>query len=119
MQIPDQSEWTDEGDQEKMAYGLRMTDRTVDKREVWHSICDKYGGNKDAFEWGTRFFFDWSLEGRGLLFHQSPRRGNMAGLATMTPTRHGSTRSKHSRMLAYYHSLGTDISASEVLQVTL
>ena len=31
------------------------------KKEVWNKVCDKYGGNKDAFDWGTWAFFDWSL----------------------------------------------------------
>ena len=38
-----------------------MEDWAADKKEVWHRICDKYGGNKEAFDWGTCFFFDWSV----------------------------------------------------------
>lgn len=44
-----------------MAIGFSLTDWAADKREVWHRVCDKYGGDKDAFEWGTWYFFDWSL----------------------------------------------------------
>jgi hypothetical protein len=38
-----------------------MADWAADKKEVWERICDKYGGNKEAFDWGTWFFFDWAV----------------------------------------------------------
>lgn len=37
-----------------------MGDWAKDKRPVWEAICDKYGGNKEAFDWGTWGFFDWA-----------------------------------------------------------
>lgn len=44
-----------------MASSFKMEDWAADKKHVWHKICDKYGGNKEAFDWGTWFFFDWSV----------------------------------------------------------
>lgn len=44
-----------------MASSFTMESWAADKKEVWHRVCDKYGGNKEAFEWGTWFFFDWSV----------------------------------------------------------
>ncbi|KAH7084605.1 hypothetical protein BKA63DRAFT_484663 [Paraphoma chrysanthemicola] len=39
----------------------KMNDWARDKKPVWHSICQKYGGNPDAFDWGTWWFLDWVL----------------------------------------------------------
>ena len=44
-----------------MAHGFRMAEWAADKKEVWDKVCEKYGGKKEAFEWGTWFFFDWSV----------------------------------------------------------
>jgi hypothetical protein len=38
-----------------------MGDWAKDKKPIWDNICDKYGGNKEAFEWGTWGFFDWAI----------------------------------------------------------
>lgn len=38
-----------------------MSDWAKDKKPVWETICDKYGGTKDAFDWGTWDFFDWAI----------------------------------------------------------
>lgn len=38
-----------------------MEDWAADKKEVWERVCDKYGGKKEAFDWGTWFFFDWTV----------------------------------------------------------
>ena len=59
--IPDQTEWPELGDSQKMAHGFRMADWATDKKPVWDRVCEKYGGKKEAFEWGTWFFFDWSV----------------------------------------------------------
>ncbi|KEF54721.1 uncharacterized protein A1O9_09163 [Exophiala aquamarina CBS 119918] len=61
MEIPDQTEWEEMGDKETMAHSFRMEDWAADKKEIWNRVCDKYGGNKEAFDWGTWFFFDWSV----------------------------------------------------------
>lgn len=37
-----------------------MGDWAKDKKQVWEKIRDKYGGNKEAFDWGTWGFFDWA-----------------------------------------------------------
>jgi hypothetical protein len=41
-----------------------MTKWASDKQQVWEKVCEKYGGNKEAFEWGTWGFFDWAI-GKG------------------------------------------------------
>lgn len=38
-----------------------MTEWAKDKKPVWDKICDKYGGNKEAFNWATWGFFNWAL----------------------------------------------------------
>ena len=38
-----------------------MADWAKDKKAVWEKVCDKYGGSKEAFDWGTWGFFDWSI----------------------------------------------------------
>lgn len=38
-----------------------MAEWAKDKKPVWEQICDKYGGNKEAIDWGTWGFFDWSI----------------------------------------------------------
>jgi hypothetical protein len=31
------------------------------KNEIWLRICEKYGGNPEAFDWGTWGLFEWSM----------------------------------------------------------
>ncbi|KAL4920529.1 hypothetical protein BDW62DRAFT_7278 [Aspergillus aurantiobrunneus] len=38
-----------------------MGEWAADKRPVWEAICRKYGGNLEAFDWGTWAFFDWGI----------------------------------------------------------
>lgn len=38
-----------------------MKDWAKDKRQVWQDVCRKYGGNPEAFDWGTWGFFDWTV----------------------------------------------------------
>ena len=38
-----------------------MAEWANDKKDVWNTICDKYGGNKEAFDWGTWDFMDWAV----------------------------------------------------------
>lgn len=44
-----------------MAHSFRMEAWAADKKEAWNRVCDKWGGHKEAFDWGTWFFFDWSV----------------------------------------------------------
>ena len=44
-----------------MENNFSMIDWARDKRPYWESVCRKYGGNPEAFEWGTWGFFDWSI----------------------------------------------------------
>lgn len=37
-----------------------MADWAVDKRPVWNEICKKYGGEPEAFDWGSWAYFDWA-----------------------------------------------------------
>lgn len=48
------------GETDQLEYQFSMSDWAKDKRPVWETICKKYGGNPDAFDWGTWKFFDWS-----------------------------------------------------------
>ncbi|KAF4548074.1 Hypothetical protein D9617_32g091940 [Elsinoe fawcettii] len=61
IEIPDQTEWPELGDDGKMANEFKMETWAQGKREVWDRVCDKYGGSKEAFDWGTWGFFDWSI----------------------------------------------------------
>jgi hypothetical protein len=54
-------QWAEQGDGEGMVHSFRMGEWAKDKRVVWEKICDKYGGSKEAFDWGTWAFFDWSV----------------------------------------------------------
>lgn len=63
-QIPDQTEWPELGDQEKYAHSIKLGEWAKDKKPVWEAICDKYGGNKEAIDWGTWGFLDWTT-GKG------------------------------------------------------
>lgn len=38
-----------------------MIEWAKDKKPVWDRICEKYGGKKEAFDWGTWDFFDWAV----------------------------------------------------------
>jgi hypothetical protein len=37
-----------------------MGEWAKDKKQVWETVCEKYGGSKEAFDWGTWGFFDWA-----------------------------------------------------------
>ncbi|GME64624.1 uncharacterized protein K452DRAFT_275951 [Neofusicoccum parvum] len=64
MEIPESS-FPKSGDERKRvgqhASEISLVDWASDKRPVWESICRKYGGRVEAFDWGTWAFFDWSL----------------------------------------------------------
>ncbi|KAH7412953.1 nucleoside-diphosphate-sugar epimerase GsfE [Cadophora sp. MPI-SDFR-AT-0126] len=64
LDIPDQTEWEVLGEDQKYAHSFRMEDWAKDKEVVWKNMCEKYGGNPEAFNWGTWQFFDWCL-GKG------------------------------------------------------
>mgnify|MGYP003624105872 CR=1 FL=1 len=38
-----------------------MLDWARDKKHYWETVCQKHGGNPDAFDWGTSGCFDWSI----------------------------------------------------------
>ncbi|KAL3476549.1 hypothetical protein BJX99DRAFT_270371 [Aspergillus californicus] len=61
IEIPEQTQWPELGEGEGMAHSFRMGEWAKDKRAVWERVCDKYGGSKEAFDWGTWAFFDWSV----------------------------------------------------------
>lgn len=44
-----------------MANNFLMTEWHKDKKEVWERVVSKYGGQLEAFEWGTWDFFDWAV----------------------------------------------------------
>jgi hypothetical protein len=37
-----------------------MAEWAKDKRPIWDKICEKYGGNPEAFDWGSWAYFDWA-----------------------------------------------------------
>lgn len=49
----------------QMAHTFKMTEWAAEpspsKRSAWERICAKYGGNPEAFDWGTWAFFDWGV----------------------------------------------------------
>ncbi|PVH77017.1 nucleoside-diphosphate-sugar epimerase GsfE [Cadophora sp. DSE1049] len=61
LDIPTQTDWTELGEDGKYAHSIRMGEWAKDKEPVWKSMCEKYGGNPEAFSWGTWQFFDWSV----------------------------------------------------------
>ncbi|KAI0592716.1 hypothetical protein F4775DRAFT_599689 [Biscogniauxia sp. FL1348] len=61
IDIPLQTEFAEEGTTETQANDIPMANWVDGKREVWHRICDKYGGTKEAFDWGTWGFLDWNI----------------------------------------------------------
>ena len=38
-----------------------MEEWAKDKKPVWEKVVASYGGNPEAFDWGTWKFFNWSL----------------------------------------------------------
>jgi hypothetical protein len=41
-----------------MENNFSMIDWARDKKPYWETVCQKHGGNPNAFDWGTRGFFD-------------------------------------------------------------
>ncbi|KAJ0421362.1 hypothetical protein BJY00DRAFT_323348 [Aspergillus carlsbadensis] len=48
------------GRAETLANEIDMVQWAADKRGVWEAVVAKYGGRKEAFEWGTWGFFNWA-----------------------------------------------------------
>jgi hypothetical protein len=42
-------------------HNFKMEDWQQGKQEVWDRVCEKYGGNKSAFSWGTWGFMNWAM----------------------------------------------------------
>lgn len=61
MQIPDQTEWEAHGHNGVFEWNFKMGDWAEGKQQYWNKVCEKYGGDKQAFEWGTWGFFDWMI----------------------------------------------------------
>jgi len=59
-QVPEPKHSTSGEGSTKLEHSFLMGEWAKDKREVWDSVVEKYGGNKEAFEWGTWGFFDWA-----------------------------------------------------------
>ncbi|KAH9204535.1 hypothetical protein DL95DRAFT_495960 [Leptodontidium sp. 2 PMI_412] len=60
IDIPPQIEWTELGEEGKYAHSIHMGDWAKDKQDTWERMCEKYGGNPEAFSWGTWGFLDWT-----------------------------------------------------------
>ncbi|RBA21664.1 hypothetical protein FPRO05_00013 [Fusarium proliferatum] len=61
LSVPEFTEWAAEGDQQRMENNFLMTEWHKDKKQVWERVVAKYGGQLEAFEWGTWDFFDWAV----------------------------------------------------------
>lgn len=59
--MPVQTVFAEEGMAEKQANDIPMGEWAKNKKAVWDMICDKYGGNREAFDWGTWGFLDWNI----------------------------------------------------------
>jgi hypothetical protein len=44
-----------------MEHNFLMTEWSQGKDSVWKEVVEKYGGNPEAFNWGTWDFFDWAV----------------------------------------------------------
>ncbi|KAF4996339.1 hypothetical protein FDECE_12483 [Fusarium decemcellulare] len=60
IDIPEQTEWPTVHDDGRLVTQVVLGDWAKDKKPVWERLCEKYGGNKEAFDWGTWSFFDWA-----------------------------------------------------------
>ncbi|KPI40938.1 uncharacterized protein AB675_10901 [Cyphellophora attinorum] len=38
---------------------LNLAEWAKDKEPIWQKICDKYGGDREAFSWATWYLMDW------------------------------------------------------------
>ncbi|KIL94277.1 hypothetical protein FAVG1_02840 [Fusarium avenaceum] len=61
IEVPEFTEWTADGNGQRMANNFLMTEWHKDKKQVWERVVAKYGGQLEAFEWGTWDFFDWAV----------------------------------------------------------
>ncbi|KAM0199753.1 hypothetical protein ACHAQD_012050 [Fusarium lateritium] len=61
IQVPEFTEWAAEGGHQRMANNFLMTEWHKDKEVVWKRVVSKYGGQLEAFGWGTWDFFDWAV----------------------------------------------------------
>ncbi|KAL2831202.1 hypothetical protein BDW59DRAFT_169906 [Aspergillus cavernicola] len=51
--IPKQTEWPELGENKAMTYSFRMGEWAKNKRAVWEKVCEKHGGDKEAFNWAV------------------------------------------------------------------
>jgi hypothetical protein len=48
------------GQATSLANEIDLIEWAKDKRDVWLRVVEKYGGNADAFDYGTWGFFSWA-----------------------------------------------------------
>ncbi|PKX88822.1 SDR family oxidoreductase [Aspergillus novofumigatus IBT 16806] len=48
------------GQAETLSNEIDMVEWAKDKKEVWERVVQKYGGKREAFDWGTWGFFNWA-----------------------------------------------------------
>ncbi|KAH7152562.1 hypothetical protein EDB81DRAFT_881530 [Dactylonectria macrodidyma] len=60
IDILEQTGWPTVHDDGRLATQVVLGEWAKDKKLVWERLCDKYGGNKEAFDWGTWSFFNWA-----------------------------------------------------------
>ncbi|KAH7146878.1 nucleoside-diphosphate-sugar epimerase GsfE [Dactylonectria estremocensis] len=56
---PEYPTFSEPGAYERAVPPFRISEWAMDKREVWHRICDKYGGKKEVFDWATWDAMEW------------------------------------------------------------
>ncbi|KAF4547705.1 Hypothetical protein D9617_37g012310 [Elsinoe fawcettii] len=61
VDLPSSQEFSAKGKESVMANEFTMESWAAGKKDTWLKICKDQGGNENAFDWGTWFFFDWSL----------------------------------------------------------
>ncbi|GIJ85085.1 hypothetical protein Asppvi_003940 [Aspergillus pseudoviridinutans] len=48
------------GQAKTLSNEIDMVEWAKDKKEVWERVVQKYGGKREAFDWGTWGFFNWA-----------------------------------------------------------
>jgi hypothetical protein len=59
-QVPDDLQFTSKGTWGGKSLEFKMLEWAADKKPVWDSICQKYGGKPESFDWGAWAYFDWA-----------------------------------------------------------
>ncbi|KAI9923925.1 hypothetical protein ASPWEDRAFT_436420 [Aspergillus wentii DTO 134E9] len=61
LEVPEPNFQKAVGQAETLSNEFDMMEWAKDKRPVWERVVQKYGGNVEAFDWGTWGFFNWAM----------------------------------------------------------